>query len=452
MTQKRWSTEDLAHALKFEYDRFRKIVNMSKPTKKRDVIISICVVLQMSVDDTNKALNLYDNMPALDSTIIRDDVFIQILKNNQTALFEPDNNGIIDYVDNIDKLLIAHGCSKLDLHKQNFFQTKKSAKYKPIKQNVSIVSDGVFWREEYSSLSTMYQPSAYLCKGSILLENTENKQRIIATVSLSINMYTYWIERKADGRAEKYDLHSDEQDLIPFFKEIHLAARNELNNLLRILNDTRNYKLRKSARYIDGSIHFYLESFNYDIPEFNEYCFLEVSGNKVTLNVYDHSEFMHYHLGSEEYNRVFGEREHYPVETFTSIEDLSEKASTMPNETDRIRYSIWKRIFIELMSEAQKLRDDVENQRACIQDIGELDDSGTSVVEYYKVIQEYACTRDNDGTLVPNKDYASFTCEGLPETTLSVDELRQAYKLGIPDIKSVCDAKRTLGSLCNPNY
>lgn len=443
-TLRRWSTQELAKALTFgdEYDRFRKIVNMSRPTQKRDVIIAICIVLQMSIEEANYALNLY-NMSTLDSTIERDKIFIQILDNKQAKSFEKNTSGMIDYVDNIDTLLRSHGCNTLDLHKQTLH-----VPYKPVKLTTSNLSeDIIFYGPEYNSLSAKYCLDSYRYKSSLLLENQDNKHRLIISVTLSINEYTYWIEREADGRIERFDPSSGDRALIPFVKGVHHAAKNKLYSLLRILDDTKNYRFREGACFKDGTIHFYLESFNYLIPELNEYCTIEKSGNELSLNVYNQSEFIYHHIGAEEYNRVFGYREHKPLHTFSSIDDLSEKTSCKPYETDPIHYSAWQSIFKELLEKLGKLNDDLKNHHECIRSIDELDDSGISVCEYYKVEREYECKRDTNGVVQPNRTYASIKVNGIPQTEISIEDLRLAYQLGIPDIQSVCRAKADFGTI-----
>lgn len=438
-TQKHWSTQDLAAVLSFDYDRFRKIVNMSRPTQKRDVIITICIVLLFSVDETDQALILY-NMPVLDASIKRDEVFIQILENKQASSFVPQDDGVIDYVGQIDILLRYHGCSALDLHKQTTF-----ACYTPIKQKVSVISDELFFGPEYETLSAKFQPYNYCCKASLLLENQESKHRLIISVTLSINESTYWIQRDADGRIEKYDFHTDDQDLIPYYKETHHAAMNKLYSLLHVLDDSRNYMIRKGACYKDGRIHFYLESFNYDIPELNEYCLIEKAGKELSLNVYDHSEFIYHHIGADEYNRVFGYREHKPLISFTSLQDLEKMTSCMPKGTERIHYSIWKSIFAKLLAEQEQLQSDLQCHRAHIRCIEELDDSDMNVCEYYKV--ETACKKSADGLQNPNLTRVGLVGEDLIQTELSVEELRQSYQLGIPDIESIYRVKKDFGTI-----
>ena len=72
-------TRELAESLDINYEQFRKILNMNKPTKKRDCIIAICAMLRLDIDDTNKALKLYQYMPILNEKNPRDELLIEIL-------------------------------------------------------------------------------------------------------------------------------------------------------------------------------------------------------------------------------------------------------------------------------------------------------------------------------------------------------------------------------------
>lgn len=43
------TTRELADMINIDYEQFRKIVNQNKPTKKRDCIIMICILLRLQV-------------------------------------------------------------------------------------------------------------------------------------------------------------------------------------------------------------------------------------------------------------------------------------------------------------------------------------------------------------------------------------------------------------------
>lgn len=76
--KKKLTTRELAKRLDIDYEQFRKILNMNKPTKKRDCIIAICLALGLDSEDTNNALLLYQFMPILNPENPRDDLLITI--------------------------------------------------------------------------------------------------------------------------------------------------------------------------------------------------------------------------------------------------------------------------------------------------------------------------------------------------------------------------------------
>ncbi len=57
--RKNITTRELAARLDIDYEMFRKILNMNKPTKKRDCIIAICAALRLNSEEADKALLLY---------------------------------------------------------------------------------------------------------------------------------------------------------------------------------------------------------------------------------------------------------------------------------------------------------------------------------------------------------------------------------------------------------
>ncbi len=65
MHQQQLSTRKIAHILGMCESSFPKVLNRERPTKHRDVIIAICVVLELLPGEVSEALRLY-NMPELE--------------------------------------------------------------------------------------------------------------------------------------------------------------------------------------------------------------------------------------------------------------------------------------------------------------------------------------------------------------------------------------------------
>lgn len=70
------SSRQLSELFEMDYEMFRKILNAQKPTKKRDFIISVGIMLKMNSLTINSCLSYYDNMPILNKDDKRDALLI----------------------------------------------------------------------------------------------------------------------------------------------------------------------------------------------------------------------------------------------------------------------------------------------------------------------------------------------------------------------------------------
>jgi hypothetical protein len=103
------SLRELARMINIDYEYFRKIINMNKPTKKRDCIIVICALLKMDEMETNEALNLYQFMPALSEQNKRDALLIELLEN------QANNKSAPLTITAINNRLAMHNLPELDI-------------------------------------------------------------------------------------------------------------------------------------------------------------------------------------------------------------------------------------------------------------------------------------------------------------------------------------------------
>ena len=106
------STRMLADSLGLDYEMFRKIVNMQKPTKKRDCIIAICALLYATPEETNAALECYNGMPKLNKNYTDDEIIINMLKSNYNRCVSCDEYELMT-IDEINVYLASHHVPKL---------------------------------------------------------------------------------------------------------------------------------------------------------------------------------------------------------------------------------------------------------------------------------------------------------------------------------------------------
>ena len=138
--KKNLSTRELAERLDIDYEQFRKILNMNKPTKKRDCIIAICAALRLNSEETDEALILYQYMPVLDPNNPRDDLLIEILE-------EQFSNPLT--ISAINQRLVRNGYPELDIidHRPSIkpASEKNDAPYKLLKKQARTFSDDLIF-------------------------------------------------------------------------------------------------------------------------------------------------------------------------------------------------------------------------------------------------------------------------------------------------------------------
>ena len=156
--KKNLSTRELAERLDIDYEQFRKILNMNKPTKKRDCIIAICAALRLNSEETDEALILYQYMPVLDPNNPRDDLLIEILE-------EQFSNPLT--ISAINQRLVRNGYPELDIidHRPSIkpASEKNDAPYKLLKKQARTFSDDLIFGDQYYSLDSEYSLYRYRC-------------------------------------------------------------------------------------------------------------------------------------------------------------------------------------------------------------------------------------------------------------------------------------------------
>lgn len=154
---------------------------------------------------------------------------------------------------------------------------------------------------------------------------------------------------KVDDFPISYKSLEDTGDFKNYFIELINAVNIEKRRLLGILDDTKNYQHRTSARLIDDSICIFTEEFSYSIPEMNEYYLLMLTNGKYQLKVFDRSAFMHFYLSEEGFPRFYGPDDLAAKETYDSIEHLDELIEKSDKHSEEIvKYRMRKHAFIRL--------------------------------------------------------------------------------------------------------
>lgn len=436
------SVRSLAESLDIGFGMFQKKLNQEKPVKQRDCLIAICVLVHLSRGETDYALNLYDYTPALDDQNPRDK-------------FIADQINLGTTVSALNQSLISHGFPGLEIQnkrdgKQKQHQAAKSApsNYKAIRKAIRTpISRDYYYGDPYNSLCTTYDPFNCVSSGYIILKDLKTEKYIELNADSTGQMYS---RESSQLLPKTYKTLEDTGDYKSFFTELKNALDVEKRRLLDVLNDTRNYQVRASARLIGNSICVFSEEFNYTIPELNEYYVVCLSKGKYRMSVYRQSAFMWLYLPEKSYQTYYSIEKPKAIVSYDSIQQLDEILQK-ENKTSSIaiKCRMRRKAFERLQKNVNTLYENLRSGKEFIQNLDYIYDNPLEVLPYYGLEKDFECKYDKEYTneiidALPSKDYA------LPDgTTITITEkdVEKAFELGYESIEQICQLKAELGSV-----
>lgn len=443
------SIDEHAELLGLSKEMYRKILNKQKPNQSRDCIIAICATLQLDQDDTDKALHLYGSMPKLDEESPRDELIINVL------------NGAVDDViglDTIDKCLKASGFVPLSIidHRKKRSTVECSSEafscpYQVLDKKVNVSMDEIVYGDPYGSLSTAYDFSRFRYSATMWLDDTTRKcvYKLTAVTNGDCLLETHPVRNETDKPFVAYKSPSESGEFSVYFMELLGLAKNEQKKMEMFLNDTKNYKERTGAGIHNDRIHIYYETYNYALPELQEYYLMEYIDGVYRLSVSKQSLFMSKYLTESEYMEHYGTPSNSVVASFDSIEGIE---TLIAGEQ---RYSIKETIlryrkgaYTRMKNEVEKTLREIEGRKLFIRDLSScFYDEDDRVCEFYGVAKEFDCTTDEEYDYVyAQKDRATLQyADGEIEVTLK--ELCRAFELGFSSIDEICRVKAQKGSV-----
>ena len=453
------STRDLGKKLGIDYEMFRKILNQSKPTQKRDCIIAICVALRLEPKDIDEALRMYRYMPAFDIGNDRDEFIKSQLKKS------PDIT-----VEDLNRQLISNKFPGLDIYDKRDGKKKKTpevtidSQYKEIKSNVSTIIDSEhYYGDQYDSLCTRYNPSKCKCTGRMKLKDLKSENIIYLEADTYGNLFseihkvddlptqfenldgTVESANKENVKRRKYETLDETGDLKEHYTKLIQDANAEKRRLLSVLDDTKNYQSRTSARLIDDHISIFSEEFNSFVPEINEYYVLIRTKGEYYFKVFDRSAFMHFYLSPDELKKYYGNDELEPKETYT-LKQLSEKENDSGNKG---RYKMLKREFNRLQDRVDELYAKLKEGKEFILNPDAIGDDPVELLRHYNIENDFEVVDNSNEecdkyNLLQEKTY---TLTNGVEVTITLEDVRSAFKYGYPSIEEICRIKATYGSV-----
>lgn len=422
--------DSLAAKIGIDSSTLTKIINGSQSTRKRDIIIALCISLRLSLNETNQALNLY-LMAALNPHNLRDLVISKALDDgcpvtDLNCILEKHKFPMLDLVRN-----------KNNKNPQQFYYSVKASKYKEVSVNVHPYC--VAGDDSERSLHERYRPDQYDFHAEMLIER-KDEPSIKFRITLDNGIYEIshykddeWVclYTNEPFRDKYFGIPlCEEADLLNEISRLQEYVDRKARDVRAICADTRNYISRFDAINDNGKLIIFGECFGADAPELCEYYQLKISADEFTFSISDQSVFLEEYLGSELWKKLYGELIKNDGHSFTSIEQIPD-----------IR---WRSHCKSLLNEAQNLIRQLQdrslflfNARAWI----DIDD----LMHTYGVEDDFDCVQPDDlpYKIVPQKD-SIMGCDGIP---ITIDDLYRAAELEIHSIEELCAVREKYGSL-----
>ena len=145
------------------------------------------------------------------------------------------------------------------------------------------------------------------------------------------------------------------------FEEMDAAEEAERNRAYGILQDSRNFSRRISARIIDNELHIFYETYNYDKPELCEYYLMDYCGGTYHFSVSDASRFMTLYLTPDKYKKIYGNCNAMIKEQYDSLEPLREMLKKIPKFD--FEYEDERRIVRQKMETFRRMQKEIDHMR-----------------------------------------------------------------------------------------
>ncbi len=440
---KKFRERELAEKIGISYEMLRKIINRRKETRKRDMIITICIALEMNQSETDIALLLYDFVP-LRETTPRDLVIINAIWDNVGISMTNQKLEKCGY----ESLNVAGRKSGKKDH--NSLMNQENTRYTVLNREAAAY---FAMYENGRSLSARYSPQNFDCVARMKLkENATGKELMLEWDGGAGAVFDHdpsgkYIER--DDCLIRWR-RKVEPDLQPYFESLSHLVDMKMQDCIEQLNDTRNYGIRVTADFDGTGLTFYGEAYNYDHPEYSEYYQMELNSEKVICSVSRYSLFMERYLGAEKYEKLYGPCR---SEKFSRWESIEEAASCennsvsgdgldfFPGENTDVRTKYYHKLeeaFDEIVTK-------LANRELFIFDAWEFLDID-DLIKWFDVKEEFDCRWDEEYPqyeFVPHKE--SFIAPDGIET--SWKERYRALELGMHSITDICNVRAGYGSI-----
>lgn len=444
------STKELAKRVGVEYEMFRKIVNGQKPKQSRDCIIAICAALALDVDDTNEALLRYQYFPKLDEESPRDRVIIDVLQANFDEAIS---------VDAVNRALQNHALAVLEIVNHRGRDGRKTpadpqiiSPFQILKISVKAVTLDTIC-DQYKSLETAYSFDRYQCIATMWLDDRAKNQTYILTTRHN-DYYDVetcpWPEDPPQYPLQSYKTIEETGKFMSYFLELQGKSRSEQRRIERYLNDTRNYYVRLGAGIFNDSINVYMEKYNYEIPERNEYYLFEYIDGGYRLSVSHQSRFMQKYLTAEVYREHYGKALPSAFRSYDSLKEIEDMLSNPKfSSEDKGILKLRAIAYKEMKQDTDKCLEQLRNRQLFVRNLEYIYEDRDRVCDYYGLAEEFGCRLVGEyaDIMAAGSEFADIVTENGQTVQLDISDLHRAFELGFKTVEEICHVKKATGSI-----
>ena len=444
--------DELSNLMGIKWTTLHKVLNGSrKDGATRDYIIAVCSQLCLDEKETNEALNLY-GFPVLvgntfsddeiESYFKRDDLLIQILYDikNQRDSINDINNKLIS--NNLEELNIP-GRKDVDKNKSNYQILKQ--------ENKLIVSSNYF--DQYSSLETIYSIDTYKCESWMVIQNKDNNKKYKLEYRNNYD-YSLWNIKDdviEDVSVQKFNSPSESSEFKIYFSMLKSSNKISLRKLNEKINDTKNYQCRCSASFENNKVNFFSETFNYLLPELDEYFFVLYSDGKYEYVLSKNSMFLKYSLKKSKYLKEFKKfnpKIEFKTDNINDIKNLYLKYSSVNHDIGDYIVNNVVAQFESLKETVDKLISDIKNKNRYIRNAKDIfhENYEFNICNYMGLLEymNFRCT--NEEYLTYELINSEFNYKDI---IINFDDVENAFELGMDNIDELYNAKLKYGNIIN---
>ena len=284
--------------------------------------------------------------------------------------------------------------------------------YTLIKKDVKCISDDVMNLQQgpYDSLDMNYRNC---CTVIPYMEFDNDGKRIV--IWIDPHLENYLVRRYSeDNKEQKLDMFKSLDETGEFtacFNELSDMRASEEKRMDDILNDTRNFFSRVSAKVVDDEIHIFGEVYNYHLPKAEEYYFMDYCNGEYTMYVSKSSRFMKMYLSKEKYEKIYGNTNDCITEQYSSADEIEELISDLSDKAyqKKIVLSLRLQTFEALKSQIDALYDHLISGDAHIRNRAQFCDNKYDIIEFFGAEAEFECVSVPFKMLPENADVEVIT-------------------------------------------